>query len=72
MVDIAKAIRVARAERKWTQQDLAERLGCSQNTISQWERLDSPAIPSGSHIIKICELFGLDIRDFPKNEGKGK
>ena len=68
MVDIAKKIRMARAEKKWSQEELAEKLGCSQNAVSQWERLTDPVTPSGLYLIKICKLFGMDIKDFPEEE----
>jgi putative transcriptional regulator len=50
-------IRVLRAERRWTQADLAERLGVSRNSINAIEngRYD-PSLPLAFRIAKQFEL----------------
>lgn len=54
-------LRVLRAERSWTQGDLAERLGVSRQTIYaiENERFD-PSLPLA---FAIAELFGQRIED---------
>lgn len=58
-------IRVLRAERNWTQADLAERLGVSRNAVNSIEngRFD-PSLPMA---YRFSDLFGLPVEDiFPK------
>lgn len=54
-------LRVLRAERGWSQQDLAERLQVSRQSVNAVEtgRYD-PSLPLA---FKIAELFGLAIED---------
>ena len=54
-------LRVLRAERGWSQQDLAERLEVSRQSVNAIEtgRYD-PSLPLA---FKIAELFGLAIED---------
>ena len=54
-------IRVLRAERRWTQADLAERLEVSRNSVIAIEngRYD-PSLPLA---FKIAEVFGLAIEE---------
>lgn len=51
----AKALRRSRKQRKWTQHDLATRLGVSRSLISQWEK--GRALPNPSQAAKLRELF---------------
>ncbi|MCL4673116.1 MAG: helix-turn-helix transcriptional regulator [Sphingomonadaceae bacterium] len=52
-------LRVLRAEREWSQQDLAERLGVSRQSVNAIEtgRYD-PSLPLA---FRIAEVFGLPI-----------
>ena len=52
-------LRVLRAERSWSQADLAERLGVSRQTVNaiETEKYD-PSLPLA---FKIARLFGLPI-----------
>ncbi|MCL6730753.1 helix-turn-helix transcriptional regulator [Sphingomonas hankyongi] len=54
-------LRVLRAERSWSQQDLAERLEVSRQSVNAIEtgRYD-PSLPLA---FRIAELFGLTIED---------
>lgn len=52
---LPKAIRVAREKRRWTQQDLANRLGVTQGTISFWE--NGAEIPSLHHQVHLVEIM---------------
>jgi putative transcriptional regulator len=60
-------LRVLRAERRWTQADLAERLGVSRQTIYaiENERYD-PSLPLA---FAMGDLFGLRIEDIFEREG---
>lgn len=54
-------LRVLRAEREWSQADLAEKLGASRQTVNAIEtgRYD-PSLPLA---FKISRLFGLHIEE---------
>lgn len=54
-------LRVLRAERAWSQQDLAERLEVSRQSVNAIEtgRYD-PSLPLA---FRIADLFGLQIED---------
>jgi putative transcriptional regulator len=54
-------LHVLRAEREWSQGDLAERLGVSRQTVNALEtgKYD-PSLPLA---FKIAQLFGLRIED---------
>ena len=54
-------LRVLRAERQWSQGDLAERLGVSRQTVNALEtgKYD-PSLPLA---FKIARLFGRSIED---------
>ena len=54
-------LKVLRAERDWSQGDLAQRLGVSRQSVNAIEtgRYD-PSLPLA---FKIAELFGLSIED---------
>lgn len=58
-------LRVLRAEREWSQQDLAERLEVSRQSVNAIEtgRYD-PSLPLA---FRIADLFGLRIEDVFEN-----
>lgn len=58
-------LRVLRAERAWSQQDLAERLEVSRQSVNAIEtgRYD-PSLPLA---FRIADLFGLRIEDVFEN-----
>lgn len=61
-------LRVLRAERAWSQQDLAERLEVSRQSVNAIEtgRYD-PSLPLA---FRIADLFGLAIEDIFMNPSK--
>lgn len=63
-------LRVLRAEREWSQQDLAERLEVSRQSVNAIEtgRYD-PSLPLA---FRIAELFGLTIEDIFINPTKDR
>jgi putative transcriptional regulator len=58
---VRNRLRVLRAERKWSQAELASRLGVSRQTVNalETERYD----PSLTLAFKIAKLFGMRIED---------
>jgi putative transcriptional regulator len=63
-------IRVLRAERRWSQADLAERLGVSRQTVNaiENERYD-PSLPLA---FRISDLFEVPIREIFLHENGGE
>jgi transcriptional regulator with XRE-family HTH domain len=56
-----KTVRELRAERGWTQRQVATLLGVDQMTISGWERKRQRPFPIQLH--KLCALFGVRPED---------
>src|SRR5689334_18605677 len=54
-------LRAARAERHWTQLDVARALGVSNLTISRWELGTQQPVPFFRE--KLCALFGQSARE---------
>lgn len=48
-----------RKEANWSQEELADRLGVSRQTVSKWE-LDQ-SVPELDKVQKICTVFGLSL-----------
>ncbi len=61
MIDMKNRLRVLRAEREWSQADLAERLNVSRQTVNALEtgKYD-PSLPLA---FKIARLFESQIED---------
>ena len=60
-------LKVLRAERDWTQGDLAERLGVSRQTVNAIEtRKYDPSLPVA---FRIAALFGMPIEGIFEPEG---
>ncbi len=55
MTPFGRGIRKARGERGWNQQELAERVGVSQVTISHWERGEE--YPSFAHLAALGSVL---------------
>ncbi len=67
-VQIENRIKELRKANKWSQQDLAERLGVSRQTINAIER--DRYDPSLELAFKFADVFGKPIEDLFKPEGK--
>ena len=53
-------LRRARLERRWTQKDVADRIGAPLDlNVTRWER--GTAWPSAYYVQKLCELFGKSV-----------
>ena len=61
-------LKVLRAERNWSQQDLADKVGVSRQTINaiETEKYD-PSLPLA---FKVARLFKLPIEEIFADEGK--
>ena len=56
MVTIGDRIRELRLARKWTQSELADKLGLDRTTISKWER-HGGSEPDADTIKKLADIF---------------
>lgn len=66
---IQNRIKVLRAERDWTQADLAEKAGISRQAVISIEKYKY--IPSLELAFKIAEVFNVSINEvFEHKEGK--
>jgi putative transcriptional regulator len=65
-IEMKNRIRVLRAEKNWTQAELARRLDVSRNTMNAIEnnRYD----PSLSLAFRLAKLFGLKMEDVFQDE----
>lgn len=55
---IGEKIAKARKARKMTQEDLAELLSVSRQSVSKWE--SGAALPETEKIVRLCETLGID------------
>jgi transcriptional regulator with XRE-family HTH domain len=54
-------LRAAREHQKWTQEEVAEKIGTTSVTISRWE--NGVIFPSRSYRKKLCELYGKSLEE---------
>src|SRR6266496_3080069 len=51
-----RRLATARYEKGWSQEELAERVGVTRNTLSKWER--GIVAPYPLHVHRLCSLLG--------------
>lgn len=61
MLNLKTKLKILRAERNITQEQLAEALGVKQNVVSTWER--GTAIPKAQMMQKIEDYFNVPKED---------
>lgn len=66
---IADRIRIMRTERRWTQAELAEKLGVHQKQVSAYER--GINTPSTDVLVKLAEVFDVTL-DYLAFESQGQ
>lgn len=54
---LAKRIKAFRAEKGWTQEELANRVGTTNATISRWENPEYPDFPNDSNLYALAEIM---------------
>ena len=52
-------IREYRKQRKWTQEELARRLGVERSAVAKWESGKSQ--PQAARLVALAELFGRSV-----------
>lgn len=65
---LGKALKSKRLQKKWTQEQLSEKLQISRPTISSWE--SEKTLPDISNLLKLSVLFGCSLDDLLKEEIK--
>lgn len=65
-MDIGERIRDHRNKRSWSQQELADKLNVSRQTVSRWEIGSS--IPDVEMMMKISDLFEVDLKQLVSGE----
>lgn len=56
---INKRIRLLREEQRWTQKELARRMGVRPPTVSRWE--SGTKCPEVTTIARLSDLFGVSV-----------
>lgn len=59
---------ILRNENKLSQQELAEKLDVSRQSISRWE--SGKSVPSATQILNICKVFHLDANDLVDDDNR--
>lgn len=65
---IGEQLKQQRGQRAWSQQDLADRLKISRQSISKWEQ--GTALPSFANIILLSEVFGVTIDELIRGDAR--
>ena len=52
-------LKLLRKERKLSQEDLAEKMNVSRQSVSKWET--GEAYPEMNNILQLCKIFGCNI-----------
>lgn len=55
--EFAARLRSLRAEKKLTQEQVADFVGCHQTSVSAWEKDEKSPTPSAPEIAALCALF---------------
>ena len=63
---LAEKITLLRRQRGWSQEDLAERMGVSRQSVSKWESAQS--IPDINRILELSRIFEVSTDYLLKNE----
>lgn len=65
-MEIGEQIKIQRERQHWSQQELADRLNISRQSISKWER--GTALPSFANVVTLSQLFQLTIDDLIRED----
>lgn len=60
VVQLARALKVARVAAGLSQIDVAEKVGRTRQSVSSWERADVPTYPGEVMLDRLAELYGLE------------
>lgn len=63
-------LRNERKNRKWSQTDLAEKIGVTQGMVSKWEK--GEATPTYNNLITLSKIFNLPLSHFANKDVFGE
>ncbi len=66
MMELGERILRLRGEKKMSQEELAEALGVSRQSVSKWE--NSASVPELDKLVQMGELFGVSLDELVKGE----
>lgn len=66
---LARIMRVKRAERKWTQEDLADAMGVSKDSVKGWE--SGTTAPGFPQACRMADAFGCGVDEFACRKAPG-
>jgi transcriptional regulator with XRE-family HTH domain len=66
--EIGSRILQLRRARRWTQQDLAQRLGVKVERISRLE--NGHSVPTVVELLRLSEIFGLDVDELARGQAR--
>lgn len=61
-IEVGKGLKKIREDARYSQQDIADRLGCSRQRISHYEVAN--AAISMKDLIKYCDICHVDVNEF--------
>jgi len=56
-MNLSEKIILLRRQQDWSQEDLAEQIGVSRQSVSKWE--SGASVPELDRIVQLCRLFGV-------------
>lgn len=68
--NVGSFLRELRKEKQLTQEQLAERFGVTNRSVSRWETGSN--MPDLSILVELADFYGVDIRDIIDGERKGE
>lgn len=66
IMDLGTKIKVQRERKHWSQQELADQIHISRQSISKWEQ--NRALPSITNIIMMSNLFNMSLDELMKDD----
>lgn len=63
---IGEFLKILRRERKWTQEELGEKIGVTNKTISKWE--NGNYMPPIDVLLMLSEMYGVTINELIKGQ----
>lgn len=63
-MSIGEKLKIARTERNFTQEEVAEKINVSRQTVSNWE--NEKSLPDISSIIKLSDIYNLSLDELLK------
>lgn len=60
----ASCLRAERARRKLSQEELAEQIGASKDSVKKWEDDKDKTVPGFAMVCRLADVLGCDVADF--------